>query len=150
MALWTSMGHAMRRRMSAPSNHLEAAGKSMARNIPTPEEIIASAAHSSSPRKYMGMDAVNSAAPVMPERGTKIAKKNTQAGDPTIKNKANRKNVSAGNAAASERMGARYATSVKFPAGHEPAAAPTMASARTVPSVPSQSANFMGERDASY
>jgi hypothetical protein len=143
------MGHAMRRRMGVPSNHLEAAGKTMARSIPTPEEIIASAAHSASPRKYMGQDSLNFEA-VKPERGTAIAKKNTQAGDPTITNKANRKNVSAGNAAASERMGARYATSVKFPVGHEPAAGPTMASARTVPSIPSQSANFIGERDASY
>ena len=142
MALWTSMGHAMRRRMGVPSNHLEAAGKSMARNIPTPEEIIASAAHSSSPRKYMGMDAATSAAPVMPERGTKIAKKNTQAGDPTIADKANRKNVSAGNAAQSERMGARYRTSVKFPVGTEPAAAPTMRNAKIVPSVMGQSGNF--------
>lgn len=150
MALWTSMGHSMRRRMGAPSSHLEAAGKSMARNIPTPEEIIASAAHSSSPRKYMGMDAAQSAAPVMPERGKLIGKKNTQAGDPTAGGKANKKNVLAGNAAQSERMGARYRTSVKFPVGTEPAAAPTMASGRTVPSVPSQSANFAGERDASY
>lgn len=150
MALWTSMGHAMRRRMGAPSSHLEAAGKSMARNISTPEEIIASAAHSASPRKYMGMDAAKTAAPVMPERGTKIAKKNTQAADPTAGGKANRKNVSAGNAAASERMGARYRTSVKFPAGTEPAAAPTMANARTVPSAAGQSGNFNSGNSASY
>lgn len=150
MALWTSMGHAMRRRMGVPSNHLEAAGKSMARNIPTPEEIIASAAHSASPRKYMGMDAAKSASPVAPERGTPIKKKNTQSSNPTAGGKVNRKNVLSGNAAASERMGARYSTSVKYPVGHEPAAGPTMASARTVPSVPSQSENFFGERDASY
>ena len=150
MALWTSVGHAMRRRMGAPSNHLEAAGKTMARNIPTPEEIIASAAHSKSPRKYMGMDAAKSAQPVMPERGKAIAKKNTQASNPTAGGKVNKKNVLGNNAAASERMGARYATSVKFPEGHEPAAAPTMASAKTVPSVPSQSKSFYGERDASY
>lgn len=43
MALWTSMGHAMRRRMGAPSSHLEAAGKSMSKDIPTTEEILASA-----------------------------------------------------------------------------------------------------------
>ena len=150
MALWTSMGHAMRRRMGAPSNHLEAAGKSMARNIPTPEEIISSAEHSASPRRYMGMDAAKSAAPVMPERGTPIKKKSTQAGDPTAGGKANKKNVLVNNAAASERMGARYSTTVKFPAGTEPAAAPTMRNARIVPSSSSQGDNFVGERDASY
>ena len=56
MALWTSMGHAMRRRMGAPSSHHEAAGKSMARNIMTPEEVIASAQHANSARRYVGMD----------------------------------------------------------------------------------------------
>ena len=87
MALWTSMGHAMRRRTGAPSNHLEAAGKSMARSIPTPEEIIASAAHSASPRKYMGQDSMGFEA-VKPERGTAIKKKNTQSSNPTAGGKA--------------------------------------------------------------
>jgi len=148
MASWTSLGHAMRRRTGMPSNHHEAAGKSMARNIPTPEEVITSAEHANSPRKYVGMDYDMQA--VKPERGQLIGKKNTQAADPTAGGKANKKNVLMNNAAASERMGARYSTSVKFPKGTEPAAAPTMASARTVPSVPSQSQNFTGEMNASY
>jgi hypothetical protein len=145
MAVWTSMGHAMRRRMGAPSNHLEAAGKSMSRDIPTTEEILSSAKHKGSPRKYVGMDVAKTAQPVMPERGTAIKKKNTQAADPTAGGKANRKNKLVNNAAASERMGARYSTSVKFPEGTEPAAAPTMRNARTVPSVMGkQSPNFAG------
>ena len=142
MALWTSMGHAMRRRMGAPSNHLESAGKSMARNISTTEEILASAKHNGSPRKYVGMDVAKTAQPVMPERGTAVKKKNTQAGDPTAGGKANKKNVLVNNTAASERMGARYSTSVKFPEGTEPAAAPTMRNARTVPSAMGNSADF--------
>lgn len=141
MATWTSLGHAMRRRMGAPSNHLEAAGKGMNKNIMTPEEVIASAEHANSPRKYVGQSLGFDA--VKPERGTLIGKKNKQAGDPTAGGKANRKNVLAGNAAASERMGARYATSVKFPKGTEPAAGPTMANAKVVPSVAGRQApNF--------
>jgi hypothetical protein len=141
MASWTSLGHAMRRRMGAPSNHLESAGKSMARNISTPEEVIASAEHANSPRKYVGQSTGFEA--VKPERGTLVAKKNTQASNPTAGGKTNKKNVLAGNAAASERMGARYSTSVKFPAGTEPAAAPTMRNAKTVPSVAGRQApNF--------
>ena len=143
MALWTSMGHAMRRRMGAPSSHHEAAGKSMNKSVPTTEEILASAAHSKSPRRYMGMDAAKSVEAVGPEKGTLVAKKNKQASDPTAGGKANKKNVSAGNAAQSERMGARYSVSVKFPVGHEPAAAATMANARVVPSVAGRQApNF--------
>ena len=53
------------------------------------------------------------------------------------------RSVSAGSAAQSERMGARYNIGVKFPAGHEPAAAATMANARVVPSVAGRQApNF--------
>ena len=150
MALWSSMGHAMRRRMGAPSSHLEAAGKSMSKNIPTTEEILASAAHASSPRRYMGMDAAK-VAPSAPSRGTAVAKKNTQAADPTAGGKANRANVSAGNAAASERMGARHRISVKFPAGHDPAAAATMANGRMISSVAGRQApNFNDGSSSSY
>ena len=140
MAAWTSMGHAMRRRMGAPSNHLEAAGKSMARNHMTPEEVIASAEHANSARRYMGMDAAK-ATTAAPSRGTAVAKKNTQAADPTAGGKANRKNVSAGNAAASERMGAKYRVTASFPTV-APEAGPTMANAKTVPSVMGQAGNF--------
>ena len=150
MALWTSMGHAMRRRMGAPSSHLEAAGKSMSKDIPTTEEILASAEHASSPRRYMGMDAAK-ATTAAPSRGTAVARKNTQAGDPTSGGKVNRSNVPAGNAAASERMGARYRTSVKFPAGVEPAAAATMANGRVIKSVAGRQApNFNDGNSSSY
>ena len=150
MANWTDMGHAMRRRMGAPTSHLESAGKSMNKNIPTTEEILASAEHAASPRRYMGMDAAK-LAPSAPSRGTKVAKKNTQAGDPTAGGKANRSNVSAGNAAQSERMGARHRISVKFPAGYDPAASATMSSGRVVRSVAGrQTPNFNDGNSASY
>jgi hypothetical protein len=122
----------------------------MNKNIPTTEEILASAEHASSPRRYMGMDAAK-LAPSAPSRGTKVAKKNTQAGDPTAGGKANRSNVSAGNAAQSERMGARHRISVKFPAGYDPAASATMSSGRVIRSVAGRQApNFNDGNSASY
>ena len=143
MASWTSLGHAMRRRMGAPSNHHEAAGKSMARNHMTPEEVIASAEHANSARKYVGQTASFTSPSASPAKGTLIGKKNVQAGDSTIANKANRQNVPAGNAAASERMGARYRTKVNFAPTIAPEAGPTMQSAKMVPSVSGRQApNF--------
>ena len=143
MASWTSLGHAMRRRMGAPSNHHEAAGKSMARNHMTPEEVLSSAEHKNSARKYVGQDASFTSPSAKPAKGTLIGKKNTQASDPTAGGKANKKNVSAGNAAASERMGARYRTKVNFAPTIAPEAGPTMQSAKMVPSVAGRQApNF--------
>jgi len=143
MATWTSMGHAMRRRMGAPSNHHEAAGKSMSRNNMTPEEVLASAEHANSARKYVGQVtgvANISGAPLV---GTLMPKKNTQAGDPTMGGKANRPNMLAGNAAQSERMGARYVIGATFPAVHSIEASATMMNAKIVPSVMGKNApNF--------
>ena len=56
MPSWTSLGHAIRRRSGMPTNHHESAGKSMSRNNMTPEEVIASAEHANSPRKYVGQN----------------------------------------------------------------------------------------------
>ena len=144
MAKWTSLGHAMRRRMGAPSNHLEAAGKTMARNHMTPEEVIASAEHKNSARRYMGMDAAK-ATPAAPSRGTAIKKKNTQAADPTSGGKANRKNV----LNSTERMGARYTVSASAPS-IAPEAGPTMQNAKIIPSVMGESKNFSGGNSAAY
>lgn len=149
MASWTSMGHAMRRRMSAPSNHLEAAGKSMTRNHMTPEEVIASAEHANSSRKYVGQGNSGFEA-VQPERGIPVAEKNTKAADPTAGGKANKKNILVNNAIESERMGARYRVHASFPTV-DPAAGPTMASARTVPSVAGRQApNFNDGSSSAY
>ena len=151
MATWTSLGHAMRRRMGAPSNHLESAGKGMSRNNMTPEEVIASAEHANSPRKYVGQMTNVANVSGAPLKGTLIGKKNTQAGDPTAGGKANKKNVLVNNAAASERMGARYVIGAKFPAVHSVEASSTMMNAKTIPSVAGrQNPNFQNGMGSSY
>jgi len=146
MANWSDMGHAMRRRSGAPSNHKEAAGKSMSRNIMTPEEVLASAAHSASPRQYVGSatSGFNNVSGT-PEKGSLVAKKNTQASDPTSGGKSNRSNIPAGDATQSERMGARYRVGVKYPSHHSAESAPTMASARSVRSVSGRQAPNFGD-----
>ena len=135
MPSWTGLSHAMRRRSGMPMNHHESVGTKVSRNMPTPEEVISSAQHANSPRKYVGQisDAANiSGAPL---KGTLVSKKNRQAGDPTAGGKANKKNVLVNNAAASERMGARYEIGANFPAVHSIEAAATMNNAKVVPSV---------------
>jgi hypothetical protein len=139
----------MRRRMGAPSSHLESAGKNMARNNMTPEEVIASAEHKNSARRYVGQSTGGFEA-VKPERGTLIAKKNTQAADPTSGGKANKKNILVNNSAASERMGAKYRITASYPTV-APEAGPTMRNARTIPSVMGkQSPNFNDGMGSSY
>lgn len=152
MANWSDMGHAMRRRMGLSSSHSESAGNMKNRNIDTPEEVLASAAHSASPRRYVGMDysgVTNVSA--KPLKGKLMPKGNKQASDPTIMNKANRKNVSAGNAAQSERMGARYTIGAKFPAVHSVEASATLGNAKVVPSVAGrQSPDFNSGAKSGY
>ena len=120
MANWTDMGHAMRRRMGAPSNHHESVGKRMKNNL-TPEQIVATGA-----RAYMGSAAGGFTAPsATPVVGKLMPKKNTQAGDPTIMNKANRQNV--------EYKGAQHRITAKMPAPINSEAGATMANARIIP-----------------
>ena len=151
MATWTSLGHAMRRRMGAPSNHHEAAGKSMSRNNMTPEEVLASAEHANSARKYVGQVTGVANMSGAPSKGTLMPKKNTQAGDPVGNTKANKKNVLAGNAVQSERMGARYSIGAKLGGVHSIEATATMMNARIVPSVSGKNApNFEAGIDSTY
>lgn len=135
MASWASQGHGMRRRTGAPSNHLESAGKSMARSHQTSDEAYEAAASAGSHRIPMGSTPAPS--------GTLVPKKNTQAGDPTAGGKANRKNI--------EKIGATYRVQPK--ANYiqvDPAAGPTMASAKIVPSVQGRTApNFTSGIQAS-
>jgi hypothetical protein len=117
----------MRRRTGAPTNHLESAGKSVKnRNHATHEEAYEAASSVGSPRIPMG------AAPAL--QGTLVPKKNTQAADPTAGGKANRQNI--------ERIGASYRITVPFTPTIDPAAGPTMANARIVPSVAGRTPNF--------
>ena len=144
MATSYSVGHAMRRRKGIPSNPLETVGKSMARNNPTPNEAIA-AGGTDNARVPMGMDAYAvSPAPVL--LGTLEPKHNVQAGDPNgMGSKQNHVNV-----LYNERQGASYVVKAMFSPTIDPAAGPTMANARIVPSVAGrQNPNFFnGNADA--
>ena len=142
MPIWSGLGHAMRRRSGMPMNHHESVGNKV-NNMPTPEDVIASAEHANSPRKYVGQTAGVANISGAPLKGKLVQKKNKQAGDPTAGGKANKKNVLVNNAAASERMGARYTIGAKFPAVHSIEAAQTMNNAKIVPSASGkQSPNF--------
>lgn len=142
MPSWSDLGHAMRRRLGAPSSHHESVGTSMSKKFMTPEEIISSAEHANSARKYVGTsyDGVTNIS-AKPLKGKLIPKKNKQAADPTITNKANRKNVLAKNPG-SERAGAKYRVTAKMPSV-DPTAGPTLANAKVIPSVAGRQApNF--------
>ncbi|CAB4123640.1 hypothetical protein UFOVP46_64 [uncultured Caudovirales phage] len=137
MASWASMGHGMRRRTGAPSNHLESAGKSMARSHKTSDEAYTDAANANSVRIPVG-----AAKTYVGTAGTAVPKKNTQAGDPTAGGKANRTNI--------ENIGATYRVQPK--SGYvqvDPAAGPTMASAKIIPSVSGRNSFDSGVQSAS-
>lgn len=151
MANWASQGHGMRRRAGNPSNHLESAGTPMARYHKTSDEHHADAAAAGSHRIAIGagspdmsvygqMDEINPGQ----LRGTLVPKKSTQAMDPTAGGKANRVNI--------EKVGASYRVAPKTTFVQlDPAAGPTMANARIVPSVAGRAnPNFQGGSQASY
>jgi hypothetical protein len=130
MATPFSVGHAMRRRSGIPSSPLEAVGNMKTRSHVTHNEAYDAAAQVGSPRLPI------SAAPAL--TGTLVPKKNTQAGDPTNPgSKANRQNI--------ERIGASYRVSVPLTPTIDPAAGPTMANARIVPSIAGRVGNFGSE-----
>ncbi len=137
MATQYSVGHAMRRRSGIPSNPLEAAGNMKNRNHVTHHEAYDAATAVGSPRIPMG------AAPAL--QGTLVPKKSTQAMDPTAGGKANRVNLPY-----QERIGATYRVTVPFTPTIDPAAGPTMANAKMVPSVAGRSnPNFQSGIEAS-
>lgn len=148
MAAWSDQGHGMRRRTGASSNHLEAAGKIMNRIHKTSEEHHADAAAAGSFRIPIGAGAPDASVYGQTDeinpgqmRGTLVPKKNTQAGDPTAGGKANRANI--------EKVGATYRVQPKSTFVQlDPAAGPTMASARVIPSVAGR-AGFQGGIQAS-
>ena len=143
MAHWASQGHGMRRRAGNPSNHLESAGTPMARYHKTSDEHHADAAAAGSHRIAIGMDAYT-ATPAPTLQGTLVPKKNVQAMDPTAGGKANRQNI--------EKIGASYRVAPKSTYVQlDPAAGPTMANARIIPSVAGRvNPNFQGGSQASY
>lgn len=126
MASWSDIGHGMRRRMGAPSNHVEAAGVSMSRSHATSDEAAVSASANGSARATMGMDAYT-LAPTGRTAGALVPRKNTQAADPTSGGKANRTPI--------ERIGASYRITASMGPQHDPTTGPTMANARIIPSI---------------
>jgi hypothetical protein len=140
MATQYSVGHGMRRRSGIPSNPLEAAGKSMARMHKTSDEAHSDAAAAGSVRVPIG-----AAAPAPALQGTLVPKKNVQAADPTNPgSKQNRQNI--------EVLGATYMVQPKTTFVQlDPAAGPTMANARIIPSVAGRAVpNFESGNEASY
>jgi hypothetical protein len=111
----------------------------MTRNHSTSEEAYEAASAAGSVRIPIG-----AAKTYTGTAGTLIPKKNTQAADPTAGGKANRVNQL-------EKMGASYRIQPKSTFVQlDPAAGPTMASARIVPSVQGrQNPNFESGMEAS-
>lgn len=153
MGKWVDMGHAMRRRMGAPTNHLESAGPTNGRDHDTAEEQYEMAKSNNSSRVSLGEGPIDTAHEVMspeqnaPAKGTLVPKKSTQSQDPT--------GYGAGpartNVLYNERLGASYRVSVPMTATVDPVAGPTMANARTIPSVQGrQNPDFMGAASEQY
>jgi hypothetical protein len=137
MQKWVDMGHAMRRRVGAPSSHLEAAGSDKARDHHTSEEHYEMAKNAKSSRVSLGEGAIDTPHEVMspkqnaPLKGKLVAKKSTQSQDPTGYGKGPARS----NVMYNERLGASYRVSVPYTPTVDPVAGPTMASAKTIPSV---------------
>lgn len=137
MANWSDIGHGMRRRMGAPSNHHESAGHEMAeRNHMTSDEAMEQQAAMGSARVPVGA--------VPQYQGTLMPRHNTQAADPSDPgSKQNRVNI--------ERLGATYRVTAAMGASIDPAAGATMASARIVPSIQGrENPNFESGIQQSY
>lgn len=153
MAKWTDTGHAMRRRMGAPSNHLESAGTTSGRQHSTHEEQYDMAKSQNSARVSLGDGPIDTPHEVMspkqnaPAKGKLVAKKSTQSQDPTgYGGGANRSNV-----LYNEKLGASYRVSVPYTPTVDPTAGPTMASARIIPSVQGrQNPDFRGAISDQY
>jgi hypothetical protein len=102
----------------------------MARKHNTSDEVGNMAKSMGSSRIAMGMDAYQLGGDNTPNVGISMPRKNVQSQDPTAGGKANRTNVPY-----NEKLGASYRVSVPFTPTIDPAAGPTMASARMVPSI---------------
>lgn len=117
MSDFRKMGHAMRRRAGASSNHMEAAGKKTSVAVPNviDQHITASSAK-------LAVGAVS---------GTLMPKKTAKAGDPAVMGPKERRTpvLNVGG----ERLGAAYTVKSQFSVS-DPSAGQTMRNARIVPS----------------
>ena len=125
MSDYRKMGHAMRRRAGAASNHMDGAGKKTSVDVPNLIEQ-----HITAESAKLSVGAV---------RGTLIPKKNTQAADPTVMGPKERRTpvLNAGG----ERLGAAYRVKSRYSVS-SPEAGATMANGRIVPSTMGSRQNF--------
>ena len=125
MSDYRKMGHAMRRRAGAASNHMDGAGKKTSVDVPNLIEQ-----HITAESAKLSVGAV---------RGTLIPKKNTQAADPTAGGKSGGRPAILN--AGGERLGAAYRIKSRYSVS-SPEAGATMASGRIVPSTMGSRQNF--------
>lgn len=161
MGASNDLGYAMRRRKGAPSNYFEAAGPTNGRSYMTSEEHYEMAKQANSPRIAVGKeeqeeghDVISdkqdaddyTAKAAQPERGQMTASGNSKSVDPAAQPMGYRQNVMY-----NERLGASYTVSVPFTPTVDPTVGPTMANARTVPSVQGrQNPNFQASISDQY
>jgi hypothetical protein len=125
MSDYRKMGHAMRRRAGAASNHMDGAGKKTSVDVPSVIEQ-----HITAGSAKLSVGAV---------KGTLVPKKNTQAADPTAGGKSGGRPAILN--AGGERLGAAYRVKSKYSVS-SPEAAATMAAGRVVPSTMGSRQNF--------
>ena len=125
MSDYRKMGHAMRRRAGAASNHMDGAGKKTSVDVPNVIEQ-----HITAGSAKLSVGAV---------KGTLVPKKNTQAADPTAGGKSGGRPAILN--AGGERLGAAYRVKSKYSVS-SPEAGATMANGRIVPSTMGSRQNF--------
>ena len=114
MAKWTDMGHAMRRRVGAPSNHFEAAGATAGQTHPTLDDHYNHAQSSTSARVALGDGPIDTPHETMsPEQNA-----------PSFM----------GDASKDDRNGASYKVTASIPVLADPTVGPTYAKGRIVQS----------------
>jgi hypothetical protein len=125
MSDYRKMGHAMRRRAGAASNHMDGAGKKTSVDVPNVIEQ-----HITAGSARLSVGAV---------RGTLIPKKNTQAGDPSVMGPKEKRTpiLDIGG----ERLGAAYRVRSRYSVS-SPESGATMANGRVVPSTMGSRQNF--------
>lgn len=144
MANWRSAGHAIRRRMGAPSAHSDSSIGARV-NLPTPEEAIAGMARIGSPRVPMGNDVIPNVSAVPPLRGGLVPKTGNSKGGASFEGPAgNKSNVS------QERLGASRTVTVSTPPMTDPAAGATQANGKIVASAIPRSDTFGDGASGAY
>lgn len=119
MSDYRKMGHAMRRRAGAASNHMDGSGKKTSVDVP---DVVNELMTAGSARFTVGA-----------VKGKLMPKKNTQAADPATMGPKPRRSPVKVDAGSGERLGAAGRIAAKMPTV-DPAAGATMSTARIVPS----------------